>query len=112
MRALRAVILTIVAVVALPASLLAGNASLTVTSTPSGANVTVDGMNAGITPVTVSLNAGMHSVMVFIPNSNWATAIRVVNVAKGKNNLTVLLQPSGGDMQGPPGPPGPQGPAG
>jgi PEGA domain len=58
-----------------------GNGSLKVTSFPSGANVSVDGVNTGkITPMSVSLPVGDHNIMVFIPNSGWNADTRTVTI--------------------------------
>jgi len=103
-----------------------GNGSLKVTSFPSGANVTVDGVNTGkVTPMSVSLPVGDHNVVVAISDPSWNPDIRTVTVNTGNNDLSVTLLPKvatgpqgpKGDtgQQGPKGDtgvPGPQGPAG
>ncbi len=50
----------------------AGNGALKVTSFPSGANVSIDGVDTGrLTPMSISLTGGDHTVVVSIPNSGW-----------------------------------------
>src|SRR5215475_13247241 len=88
-----------------------GNGSLKVTSFPSGANVSVDGVNTGkITPMSVSLPEGDHNIMVFIPNSGWNADTRTVTIISGNNDLSVTLLPA--LSNGPQGPPGSKGDAG
>src|SRR5262249_7370307 len=91
-----------------------GNGSLKVTSFPSGANVSVDGVNTGkITPMSVSLPEGDHNIMVFIPNSGWNADTRTVTIISGNNDLSVTLLPAlSNGPQGPKGDTGPQGPKG
>ena len=99
------------------ASALGQSGSLKVTSFPSGAQVTVDGVNTGkTTPMSTSLSVGDHTVTVSIPNSGWNPDTRTVTIASGNNDLSVTLLPmlTTGPQgpQGPAGPTGPQGPAG
>jgi hypothetical protein len=91
-----------------------GNGSLKVTSFPSGANVTVDGVNTGrVTPMSVSLPVGDHNVVVAIPDPSWNPDIRTVTVNTGNNDLSVTLLPKlASGPQGPKGDTGPQGPKG
>src|SRR5262245_17920636 len=91
-----------------------GNGSLKVTSFPSGANVSVDGVNTGkVTPMSISLPVGDHNVMVFIPNSGWNADTRTVTIISGNNDLSVTLLPAlSSGPQGPKGDTGPQGPKG
>ena len=89
----------------------AQGAELKVTSYPSGAHVTVDGVDSRkVTPMRTELRAGTHEVRVFIPNSGWNPDIRTVDIVQGNNDLSVTLLPT--VTVGPPGPQGPQGPAG
>jgi len=93
------------------------NGALKVTSFPSGANVSVDGVDTGkVTPMSVSVAVGAHTVMVSIPNSGWNSDTRTFVVVAGNNDLSVTLLPNlaAGPMgpAGPKGDPGPQGPAG
>jgi hypothetical protein len=84
---------------------------LRVSSFPSGANVSVDGTDAGkVTPMSTEVSVGWHKVKVFIPNSGWNADVRDVQVAAGNNDLSVTLLPV--VAVGPMGPPGPAGPAG
>ena len=104
-----AITLGVLALTVLPAA--AQNGSLKVTSFPSGALVTVDGVPTGrVTPMSVSLPIGDHQVTVEIPNSGWNPDMRTVTIASGNNDLSVTLLPA--VTQGPPGPQGIQGPAG
>ncbi|HJJ30647.1 MAG TPA: PEGA domain-containing protein [Methanocorpusculum sp.] len=69
-------------------------ASLTVTSSPSGASVYVDNVYYGITPVTVSsLQPGSHSVKV--SSLGYLDSINTITVAAGQSvSLPVTLTPS------------------
>src|SRR5215813_12046106 len=88
-----------------------GNGSLKVTSFPSGASVSVDGVFTGkVTPMSISLPVGDHQVVVFIPNSGWNPDTRTVTVNTGNNDLSVTLLPT--LTAGPQGPEGPQGDSG
>jgi hypothetical protein len=91
--------------------------ALKVTSFPSGAKVTIDGVDTGkTTPMSTSLTLGDHTVVVSIPNSAWNPDSRTVTIASGNNDLSVTLLPV--LTVGPPGPKGdkgdtgPQGPQG
>lgn len=85
-----------------------GNGALKVTSFPSGASVSVDGVDTGkTTPMSVSLSVGDHAVVVSIPNSGWNPDTRTVTIASGNNDLSVTLLPM--LTVGPQGPPGPKG---
>jgi hypothetical protein len=89
----------------------AQNGSLKVTSFPSGANVSVDGIDTGkVTPMNISLGVGAHTVVVSIPNSGWNPDTRTVEIASGNNDLSVTLLPI--LTTGPQGPPGAKGDAG
>ncbi len=90
------------------------NGALKVTSFPSGANVSVDGVDTGkVTPMSVSVAVGAHTVMVSIPNSGWNSDTRTFVVVAGNNDLSVTLLPNlAAGSKGDPGPPGPAGPAG
>ena len=91
-----------------------GNGSLKVTSYPSGAKVSIDGVDTGkTTPMSESVSVGTHTVVVMVPNSGWNPDTRTVTVVSGNNDLSVTLLPT--LTVGPPGPQGPaglQGPAG
>jgi hypothetical protein len=72
----------------------AQNGALKVTSFPSGARVTVDGVDSGkTTPMSISLSVGDHTVVVSIPNSGWNPDTRTVTIASGNNDLSVTLLP-------------------
>ncbi len=106
--------------IAAPGFAQTGNGSLKITSYPSGATVTIDGVNTGkITPMSESLPVGQHLIVVAVPNSGWNPDTRTVTVVAGNNDLSVTLLPTlTTGPQGPigpaglPGPAGPQGPAG
>jgi hypothetical protein len=86
----------------------AAAATLKVSSFPSGAEVSIDGVNTGkVTPMTVALTEGDHVVTVSIPNSGWNADSRTVTIVAGNNDLSVTLLPV---MTA--GPPGPQGATG
>lgn len=88
-----------------------GGGSLRVTSFPTGAHVSVDGVDTGkTTPMSVSLTIGDHTVMVFIPNSGWNADTRTVTIVSGNNDLSVTLLPT--VTAGPQGPQGPKGDTG
>jgi hypothetical protein len=83
-------------------------ATLKVSSFPSGAQVSIDGVNTGrVTPMNVSLSEGDHSVNVAIPGSGWNPDTRVVTIVAGNNDLSVTLLPT--PTPGPPGPKGDKG---
>src|SRR5712692_6393956 len=91
--------------------------ALKVTSFPSGARVSVDGVDSGkVTPMSISLPVGDHTVVVSIPNSGWNPDTRTVTIVSGNNDLSVTLLPilTTGPIgpSGPKGDTGPQGPAG
>jgi PEGA domain-containing protein len=88
--------------------------TLKVTSFPSGAQVTVDGVNTGkVTPMNIALSDGDHVVRVEIPGSGWSADTRFVTIVAGNNDLSVTLLPTLTiGPQGPQGPPGPAGPRG
>src|SRR5260370_26760128 len=93
------------------------NGALKVTSSPSGANVSVDGMDTGkVTPMSISVAVGTHTVVVSIPNSGWNPDSRPFVVVAGNNDLSVTLLPilttGPPGLKGDPGPIGATGPAG
>src|SRR5882724_8510450 len=89
-------------------SLHAQNGALKVTSYPSGAQVSIDGVDTGkVTPMSASIQIGTHEVTVSIPNSGWNPDTRPVDVGSGNNDLSVTLLPTLTVA-----PAGPQGPAG
>src|SRR5712692_7922097 len=119
MRGCKAIALvTALFLLGVPAALRAdSNGALKVTSFPSGANVSVDGVDTGkVTPMNISVAVGAHIVVVSIPNSGWNPDTRTFVVVSGNNDLSVTLLPNlaAGPMgpAGPKGDPGPQGPAG
>ena len=98
-------------------NLRAQEAHLDVTSYPSDAHVSVDGMEMRkLTPLRVDLRLGTHEVKVYIPNSTWSPDTRTVNIVRGDNDLEVTLHSGNGGggtgPQGSAGPVGPRGPAG
>src|SRR5260370_16064573 len=93
------------------------NGALKVTSFPSGANVSVDGVDTGkVTPMSISVAVGAHTVVVSIPNSGWNPDSRPFVVVAGNNDLGVTLLPilttGPPGLKGDPGPIGPPGPKG
>lgn len=81
--------------IGLQAQTCTGNGALKVTSFPSGANVSIDGVNTGkTTPMSVSVPAGFHTVVVSIPNSGWNVDTRQIMTDCGTNDLSVTLVPS------------------
>lgn len=125
MQGVRSIAVRLLAVCSLWGCLYAqtGSGSLKVTSFPSGANVSVDGVNTGkVTPMSISLPLGDHIVVVSIPSTDWRPDTRIVTIISGNNDLSVTLLPNlatgpqgpKGDTgaQGPQGPQGPPGAAG
>src|SRR3989442_16010751 len=87
------------------------NGALKVTSFPSGANVSVDGVDTGkVTPMSISVAVGTHTVVVSIPDPRWNPDSRPFTVVSGNNDLSVTLLPN--LAVGPIGPPGPKGDTG
>ncbi|MBL8139069.1 MAG: phage tail protein [Acidobacteria bacterium] len=102
-------IVAVLAAMAAPAAAQSG--ALKVTSFPSGALVTVDGVSTGkVTPMNVSLPVGDHTVTVSLAGTGWNADTRTVTVVSGNNDLSVTLLPA--LTTGPPGPAGPAGPTG
>lgn len=86
-------------------------AELYVTSFPSGAHVSVDGVDTRqLTPVRLQVRTGKHQVRVFVAEPGWNPETHTVDVVPGDNDVDVALLPT--LTVGPPGPQGPQGPAG
>src|SRR5260370_9392165 len=84
------------------------NGALKVTSFPSGANFSVDGMDTGkVAPMSIREPVGAHTVVVSIPNSGWNPDSRPFVVVAGNNDLSVTLLPI--LTTGPPGPKGDKG---
>jgi hypothetical protein len=119
-------IVLIGAILLVPSRAGAQNGVLKVTSSPTGANVSVNGNDTGkVTPMSIVLPVGSYTVVVSVPNPSWSPDSRTVDVEPGNNDLSVTLLPTltvgpqgpKGDpglpgLQGPPGPAGPAGPAG
>jgi hypothetical protein len=113
-RILTALFVTVLALLVRPAGVQAqscpgsGSGSLKITSFPSGASVSVDGVNTGkTTPMSIALSADYHSVVVSIPNLGWMPDSRTVCIVSGNNDLSVTLLPT--LTVGPPGPKGDKG---
>lgn len=96
------------------ASAQSGNGVLKVTSYPTGAHVSIDGVDTGkVTPMSESVAIGVHTVTVAVASSGWNADTRIVTVVSGNNDLSVTLLPTlTTGPQGPAGPAGPQGPMG
>ncbi len=116
-------IVLIGAVLLVPSKAGAQNGVLKVTSSPTGANVSVNGNDTGkVTPMSIVLPAGSYTVVVSVADPSWKPDTRSVDVEPGNNDLSVTLLPTltKGDTGpqgpigpiGPPGPIGPQGPKG
>jgi hypothetical protein len=74
---------------------------ITVESTPSGAQVRLDGEERGVTPLTTSVTAGRHRVEV--SKAGYASAVRVVNALNAMSKISVKLEPGApGAVAGPP----------
>ena len=66
-------------------------ASLTIDSTPPGADIEIDGAFVGNTPSTVSVNPGTHQIAVKKKGStDW---VRTLNVTGGSIHLSAELEP-------------------
>lgn len=100
--------------ISLPAIAQTGNGSLKVTSYPTGAAVSIDGIDTGkTTPMSESVTVGQHTVVVKVPNSGWNPDTRIITIVSGNNDLSVTLLPAlTTGPQGPAGPSGPPGPPG
>jgi len=86
-------------------------AELYVTSFPSGAHVSVDGVETRqLTPVRLEVRTGKHQVRVFVLEPGWNAETRTVSVVPGDNDIDVALLPT--VFVGTTGPQGPQGPVG
>ena len=103
-----AVCLTLAATVS---SAAAQNGALKVTSFPSGAAVSVDGVDTGrLTPMSVNLPVGNHTVVVSLPGPGWRADSRPIDIVSGNNDLSVTLLPM--LTVGPQGPKGDKGETG
>jgi tetratricopeptide (TPR) repeat protein len=80
---------------ALDATLTAKQGSLAVSSNVAGAHVSIDGEDAGVTPLDVHVSAGTHQIVVSAPT--WSTYQRTVDVpAEGQAQVTAnLVHPLG-----------------
>jgi hypothetical protein len=77
-------------------------ATLKVSSFPSGAQVSIDGINTGkVTPMNITVVEGDHSVTVAIPGSGWQSDTRTVTIVSGNNDLSVTLLPTATHAAGP-----------
>ncbi|MGO9094437.1 MAG: PEGA domain-containing protein [Bryobacteraceae bacterium] len=66
--------------------------SLTVASTPAGADIEIDGGFVGNTPSTITVGSGGHDVVV--RKKGFAAWTKKINVADGRVSLTADLQPA------------------
>lgn len=86
----------------------AQNGALKVSSFPSGASVTVDGVATNkATPMNISLPVGSHTVTISAPGPGWTPDTRTVTITTGNNDLHVTLVPA--TTVGPQGPKGDKG---
>jgi hypothetical protein len=103
--------LLLVSTIAAPGLAQSGSGSLKITSYPTGAAVSIDGIDTGkTTPMSESLTVGEHTVLVRVPNSGWNPDTRLVTIVSGNNDLSVTLLPA--LTMGPQGAAGPVGPQG
>lgn len=88
--------------------------TLAVQSFPSGAEISIDGVDTGQTTPTgnIKITTGNHTILAASPvsMSGWNSVTTTVSIVAGKNNLTVSLLPV--LTQGPAGPQGPTGATG
>jgi len=100
-----------VAIAVAATSAAAQNGVLKVTSFPSGAAVSIDGVDTGkLTPMSTSLSIGNHTVVVSLPNPGWRPDSRPLDIVSGNNDLSVTLLPM--LTVGPQGPKGDKGDTG
>ena len=98
----------------------AQKAQLQIESFPSGAHVSIDGVDTRkVTPMHTEAWAGKHQVRIFVVGSGWNPDTRTIDVGPEYNYLYVTLLPTlatgpqgPAGPQGLPGPAGPVGPAG
>src|SRR5947209_8176232 len=94
-------------------SAFASNGTLVITSFPSGADITIDGVAPANpdTPTAVSLTPGTHTVVFAASDPGWAQQTATATVVSGQTTfLDQTLLPI--LTTGPQGPAGPQGPQG
>lgn len=66
---------------------------VTLSSTPTGAQVVIDGKSVGVTPLTTTLPAGAHAITISLPQHDHAA--RNITVARGETSeVTVALEPT------------------
>lgn len=91
------------------AKLLPGFSTITIESKPTGAQVTVDGQELGVTPLTTELDAGAHTLGLLAAGfRRWEGAIQVkanepqtvgpIELGLPDGKLTVRTQPVGADV--------------
>jgi len=73
-----------------PGPVAASNADIAVTSTPSGADIELDGTFVGNTPSTIGVSTGDHTIDV--RKSGYATWERKIKVTSGKIELNAELE--------------------
>jgi len=110
----RSIFLAIAVSIALAAAVtssMAQSGALKVTSFPSGASVSVDGVDTGrLTPMSINLPIGNHIVVVSLPAPGWRADSRPIDIVSGNNDLSVTLLPM--LTVGPQGPKGDKGETG
>ncbi len=74
-----------------PATAIAANTELVLTSTVDGADIEIDGAFAGNTPSTVQVNAGDHTVRIL--RKGYQIYEKQIHVSGGKINLRAELEP-------------------
>jgi hypothetical protein len=92
---LRSVSLPVIAVFAAGIVSTASAATLKVSSFPSGAQVSIDGVSTGkVTPLNIAVTEGDHTVTVQIPGAGWQPDTRTITIGPGSNDLSVTLLPT------------------
>ena len=92
---LRSVSLALLAVLVAGAVTTGSAATLKVSSFPSGAQVSIDGVSTGkVTPMNIAVAEGDHTVTVQIPGPGWRPDTRTITIGDGSNDLSVTLLPT------------------
>lgn len=73
-----------------PQASVSNNAEIEVTSTPSGADIELDGAFVGNTPSTIAVVTGDHDIA--ITRAGYKTWTRKIKVSSGKVNISADLE--------------------
>ena len=65
---------------------------VTFSSNPSGADVYIDDVERGTTPLTIKLNKGSHNIV--LGKSGYRAWVQTINVGEGENSYTITLTPT------------------